>query len=78
MTSRELLTATGNVWEVKCFRDGNRRRFQQTCYIRASNILLAELAAKRQSGCRVADARPWNPRKEACFGRLIVEVPDAA
>jgi hypothetical protein len=72
-TSRELLEATRNVWEVKCYRDGNRRRFQQICYIRAANIIRAEEAAKRESGCRVADAKPWNPARDISFGRFIRE-----
>jgi len=78
MTSKELLAATGNVWKVKCFRDGNRRRFQQTCYVRAGDIIKAEQAARRQSCCPVADARPWDPRQESVFGRFIKEVQDAA
>lgn len=72
MTGRELLVATGNIWVVRCYRDGNRRRFQQECYIRAADVIKAEEAAKRESGCRVADASPWDPRKEAVFGRMIV------
>ena len=30
MTKAELLKATGNIWRVDCWHDGNRRRIVQT------------------------------------------------
>lgn len=73
MTPRELLTATGNIWRVKCWRDGNRRRPGPVLYLRASNIILAEEHARDKSGLKCVDARPWDPRRESCFGRYIQE-----
>jgi hypothetical protein len=74
MTPRELLTATGNIWRVQCWRDGNRRRKGPVLFFRASNIIVAEERARRKSGCKCVDARPWDPRRESCFGTSIQEV----
>lgn len=78
MTPRELLAATGNVWEVSCFRDGNRRRFAQFVYVRSADRLRAKAAAQRISGCPVADARPWNPERDLMVSGWIRKVPDEA
>lgn len=61
MRPSDLLAATGNVWEVRCYRDGNRRQLQSVRYIRAGGILTAENIARQVSHCRIVDARPWNP-----------------
>lgn len=73
-SDRELLTATGGVFKVRTYRDGNRRRPGPTFYFRADTALSAELRAKRKASIAVAVAFPWDPRKEALFGRYIVEV----
>lgn len=72
MTKQQLLAATGNIWIARCYRDGNRRRFQQFCYVRAVDVIRAEESAKRESGCKVVDVKPWDPRTESVFGRMIV------
>ncbi len=64
MTSSELLKATGNIWRVDCWHDGNRRRIVQTLYVRAADVLSAELVGHRESGRRCVDARPWNPETD--------------
>lgn len=61
MTGQELLKANGNRWEVKCYRDGNRRRLDRTVYVRALDVLGAERIARSVSKCRCVDARIWNP-----------------
>lgn len=74
MTSKELLAATGNIWKVRCWKDGNRRRLVSILYIRSECILRAEETGRRRSGCKCVDVVPWNPTREACFGRYIQEV----
>lgn len=64
MTNTEILKATGNVWRVDCWHDGNRRKIVQTLYIRASDVLRAEEIGRKESGRRCVDARPWNPAKD--------------
>jgi hypothetical protein len=61
MTGKELLSATGNIWRVDCWHDGNRRRVVQTLFVRATDVLRAEEIGKKESGRRCVDARPWNP-----------------
>jgi len=61
MTGKELLAATGSVFEVRCWDGGNRRRIVQTLYIRAADVLRAEAIGKQKSGRTCVDARPWNP-----------------
>jgi len=67
----QLLKATGGIWRIVTYRDGNRRRRGPTVFARAKCILRAEEIGRRRSGCPVAHASPWDPRKEAYFGRLI-------
>lgn len=74
LSGQELLEATGGVFKVRTYRDGNRRRPGPTFYFRADTALSAELRAKRKTGIAVAVAFPWNPRTDALFGRYIVEV----
>jgi len=74
MTAKELLEATGNIWRVDCWHDGNRRRIVQTLYIRASDVLKAEEVGKRESGRRCVDARPWNPGTDRKVFGYIQEV----
>jgi hypothetical protein len=72
MTKAELLAATNNVWEVKCYRDGNRRRRHSTQYVRASDVLRAEAIARQISGCKCVDASPWDPSKDRTVYRYVV------
>jgi hypothetical protein len=74
MTKTELLKATGNIWRVDCWHDGNRRRLVQTLYIRASDVLRAEEVGRRQSGRRCVDARPWNPATDRKVFGYVREV----
>jgi hypothetical protein len=74
VNQKELLAATGNIFKVKTCMDGNRRIPGPTYYIRAETALDAELKAKQRSRAKVATAFPWDPRREAVFGRYIVEV----
>ena len=74
MTTTELLAATGNIWKVHCYRDGNRRRFDCTVYVRASDVLRAENEARDQTGCRCVDAKPWDPRKDRSVDNYVVAV----
>jgi hypothetical protein len=50
--AQQLLAATGNIWRVDCWHDGNRRKIVQTLYVRASDVLRAEAIGKRESGRR--------------------------
>jgi hypothetical protein len=77
MTKTELLKATGNIWRVDCWHDGNRRRIVQTLYIRASDVLAAEEVGRRQSGRRCVDAVPWNPKTDRKVFGYVQEVSDA-
>lgn len=77
MTKTELLKATGNVWRVDCWHDGNRRRIVQTLFIRASDVLRAEEVARQRSGRRCVDARPWNPKTDRSVFGYVQEVSDA-
>lgn len=74
MTATELLRATGNIWRVDCWHDGNRRRVVQTLYVRASDVLRAEAIGKQQSGRRCVDARPWNPATDRAVRDYVQEV----
>jgi hypothetical protein len=74
MTKTELLKATGNIWRVDCWHDGNRRRIVQTLYIRASDVLAAEEVGRRESGRRCVDAVPWNPKTDRKVFGYIQEV----
>ena len=64
MTSTELLQATGNIWKVRCYRDGNRRQLVQVLYARCASVLAAESVGRRESGCKCVDASPWNPARD--------------
>ena len=65
----ELLLATGNIWRVDCWQDGNRRRKVQIVFVRCSDLLRAEELGRRISGRRCVDARPWNPETDrSVFG----------
>jgi len=74
MTKTELLKATGNIWRVDCWHDGNRRRIVQTLYIRASDVLKAEEVGRRESGRRCVDAAPWNPKTDRKVFGYVQEV----
>lgn len=74
MTKAELLKATGNIWRVDCWHDGNRRRIVQTLYIRASDVLAAEEVGRRESGRRCVDATPWNPKTDRKVFGYVQEV----
>jgi hypothetical protein len=65
VTDEELLAATGSIWQVKIYADGNRRRVLRTITVRAELQMDAQNAARRYSpGARVYDATPWDPRRE--------------
>lgn len=69
MTGAELLQATGNIWRVVCWSDGNRRRRTRVVFCRCADVLRAEEIGRRQSGVRCVDARPWNPETDrSVFG----------
>ena len=74
VTKAELLKATGNIWRVVCWHDGNRRRIVQTLYIRASDVLAAEEVGRRESGRRCVDAAPWNPKTDRRVFGYVQEV----
>ena len=74
VTKAELLKATGNIWRVDCWHDGNRRRIVQTLYIRASDVLAAEEVGRRESGRRCVDAAPWNPKTDRRVFGYVQEV----
>ena len=74
MTKTQLLKATGNIWQVHCWQDGNRRKIVETIYLRASDVLRAESLGQQQSGRRCVDARPWNPAKDAAASQYIRSV----
>jgi hypothetical protein len=78
MTRSELLAATGSVWEVQCFVDGNCRRKAGLYYVRAANADRAKVVAKRLSSCRVAVAWPWNPEKDLRASGWIRKVSNEA
>lgn len=68
-SNSKLLEATGNVWKVICWRDGNRRKRVQVIFCRAVGVLEAEAIARRISHCRCVDASPWNPETDrSVFG----------
>lgn len=60
-TAAELLTATGNVWKVFLYRDGNRRRLHRVTYVRARTSESAVDIGFRLFGGRYGIARPWDP-----------------
>jgi hypothetical protein len=72
--AQQLLLATGNIWRVDCWHDGNRRKIVQTLYIRASDVLRAEEIGRKESGRRCVDARPWNPAKDRSVFGYVQEV----
>lgn len=76
MNTSELLTATGHIWRVSCYRDQNRRRLDHDVYVRAADILAAERAARAESGRKTVAARPWDPRRESVYGEYIRDVGD--
>jgi hypothetical protein len=76
MTTAELLQATGNVWEVVCYKDGNRRCCLGRYYVRSNTQDGAKQAALRLSRGKVATAWPWNPAKDLQASAYIRAVPD--
>ncbi len=64
MTRTELLAATGNIWYVACYRDGNRRRFQTAVYVRAASAERARAVGHRETKAICCDAIPWNPETD--------------
>jgi len=76
MTKMELLKATGNIWRVDCWHDGNRRRKVQTLFVRASDVLRAEEVGRKESGRRCVDARPWNPGTDRSVFGYVRRVSD--
>lgn len=75
MTGAELLAANGGRWKVRCYSDGNRRRLVRTVYVKALDVLTAECKAREQSGCRIVDARIWDPRYDRCVTGFFRESP---
>ena len=55
MTRTELLAATGNIWYVACYREGNRRRFQTAVYVRAASAERARAVGHRETPPRPCD-----------------------
>jgi hypothetical protein len=49
MTRTELLAATGNIWYVACYRDGNRKRFQAAIYVRAASAKRTRAVGKKET-----------------------------
>jgi hypothetical protein len=76
MNATELLTATGNVWQVDCWESGNRRRLVRRLFVRTDCILKAEEIARQRSGRRCVDARPWNPANDRSVYGWIREVTE--
>ena len=64
MTRTELLAATGNIWYVACYREGNRRRFQTAVYVRAASAERARAVGHRETKAICCDAIPWNPETD--------------
>lgn len=78
MTSEELLKATGNMWQVVCYKDGNCRFRLGTYYIRAKTKDGAKAAALQLSGGKHSVAWPYDPRKDLQASRYIRIVGDVA
>lgn len=64
MNAAELLTATGNVWEVVCYKDGNGRILLGRWYIRSGSKDRARAKALKLSGGKYAVLWPWDPQKD--------------
>lgn len=75
MTEAELLEATGNIWRVHCYRDGNMRKLDRVMYIRAALRSKAQEIARTHAGCPVASAMPYDPRKDFSLGRYFAHTP---
>jgi len=78
MNTAELLQATGNVWEVVCYRNGNRRGFLGRYYVRSSTQDAAKQTALRLSRGGFAVAWPWDPARDLQASAYIRAVPDIA
>lgn len=69
MTRKELLAATGNVWRVLCWQNGNRRGASEVLFVRTTSEELAKQIGRRLSGRRCVDAYPYDPRSDrSVFG----------
>ena len=74
MTREELLEANGNRWQVKCWQDGNCKRFIGSVFVRANDAEQAKRIARQvQSGTRYCVAWPWDPRKDMTVTGFVEE-----
>ena len=75
MTRAELLAATGNRWQVKCWQDGNCKRFMGSVYVRAIDAEQAKRIARQvKTGAKYCVAWPWDPRKDMTVSGFVQEV----
>jgi len=73
MTPSELLAATGNVWQVRCYKDGNKRICLGDKFVRAENREQAIRIAKEVCrGAKHCVAWPWDPAKDLSVRGFVV------
>lgn len=76
MTRGELLEATGNRWQVKCWQDGNCKRFIGSVFVRAANADQAKRIARQvHRGAKKCVAWPWDPRNDLTVAGFVQQVP---
>lgn len=77
MTRSELLAATGNRWQVKCWQDGNCKRFIGSVFVRADDAEHARKIAKQvKPETRYCVAWPWDPRKDLTVRGFVEQVTE--
>jgi len=71
LTQPGLLAATGYIWKVLVYRDGNYRRVDRVLFVRARNPELARAIGQMRSGRKAVIAFPWNPFDEAATMQYV-------
>lgn len=75
MSPAQLLAANGNRWQVKCWQDGNCKRFIGSVFVRATIAEQARGIAKQvKPSAKYCVAWPWDPRKDLSVSGFVREV----
>jgi hypothetical protein len=68
-----LLAANGNRWRVKCWQDGNHKRYLGAVFVRAQSATQAKRIAKAvKSQARFCVATVWDPRNDLSVQKFVV------
>ena len=68
-----LLAANGNRWRVKCWQDGNHKRYLGAVFVRAQSATQAKRIAKAvKSQARFCVATVWDPRTDLSVQKFVL------